>query len=194
MKSRPWILAFLGAFLAVPLNASSQATDKAAASTATEGWRGAIFKVSAPKTVDVVGGALHGRGGSPPSGMRWVQLQVRLTPPKAGEAVETTKIVLVDQSSASHPAVAIAKVEAKPAFSFFGDATKPDFSGRTPAGFGLIDAQGEMTVAVMGASGGDPILAVQKKDSGRLLLLFAVPTAATKLHFQVDEGPRVAVP
>lgn len=156
-------------------------------------WNVVIVRASQPTKVEVVGGALYGRGGTPPAKHQWLQLHVQLTPPKAGHSVSLKNLAVVDESSV-YQAQAIANVKPGPAFSFFGDATKRDFTGRTLAGFGLLDAQGDMSVAVVDAGGTrGMVMAMQKREAVGVLLLFAVPTAATTLYFTIEDGQRIPI-
>lgn len=156
-------------------------------------WKVSIVKASQPAKVKVVGEALYGRGGAPPAKHKWLQLHVRLTPPAARHSVSLKALAVVDGSSV-YPAQAIAQVEPGPAFSFFGDATKRDFSGRTPTGFGLLDSQGDMSVMVVDAGGtSGMVMAMQKREAIGMLLLFAVPATTKKLAFQIENGQRIPI-
>jgi len=156
-------------------------------------WNVTIVRASQPAKVKVVGEGLYGRGGTPPAKHRWLQLHVKLTPPKAGHSVSLKNLRVVDESSV-YPAQAIAQVEPGPAFSFFGDATKRDFTGRTTAGFGLLDSKGDMSVMVVDAGGtSGMVMAMQQRAAVGVLLLFAVPATTKKLSFQIENGQRIPI-
>ena len=195
MKSRLRFVIYIGSCLFLLLGIRAQPQNGQTEPSSKGAWEVKILKASQPEKVDVLGGMIYGRSGAPPDNQRWLQLYVELTPPKPEESIAVKRIRVVDNSSVTYSALAIANVEDSPAFSFFEDIGKPDLSGRRSAGFGLRDKERNTTVMVVKlGDAGETTLSLRKKQAARMLILFAVPSNTEKLYFQIESVARVVVP
>jgi hypothetical protein len=152
-------------------------------------WTVKIVKTTQPKEVNVVGGAIYNNDGTPPENQKWVQIKVKLTPPKAGESISVKGINLIDDSSKSYPLLALDKVEKNPGFNFLVDIGRGG-----SVGFGLMDDNNNIIVFVVKGNEGDISLSFQGIKPVDLFLLFAVPLKAKNLRLQVDVEPQVSIP
>jgi hypothetical protein len=195
MKSRLRFVIYIGSCLFLLLGIQAQPQNGQTEPSSKGAWEVKILKASQPEKVDVLGGMIYGRSGAPPDNQRWLQLYVELTPPKPDESIAVKGIRVVDNSSVTYSALAIANVEDSPVFSFFEDIGRPDLSGRRSAGFGLSDKEGNMSVMVVKlGDAGETTLSLRKKQGARMLILFAVPSNTEKLYFQIENVARVVVP
>jgi hypothetical protein len=195
MKSRLRFVICIGTCLFLLLGIKAQPQNRQTEPSSKGAWEITIVKASQPEKVNVLGGMIHGRSGAPPDNQRWLQLYVELTPPKPEESIAVKRIRVIDNSSVTYSALAIANVEDSPVFAFFEDIGRPDFSSRRSAGFGLSDKEGSMTAMVVKLdTTGETTLSLPKKQAARMFILFAVPSNTEKVHFQIENEARIVVP